>query len=121
FSFSARKLTDRSQKKVAFCTGCSNHDSLSRNGPLKDVIKAVDENIQTDIAQFQIDEIVLRLAALQANRPRSNLIDRGVEASLLCTGKRAKKRGRADSIEDKSVKDMTVGPLQCLHYACCKE
>ncbi|RCN47539.1 Ion channel, partial [Ancylostoma caninum] len=96
------------------------HDSMSdatslpmdsiRNGPLKDVTKAVDENIQTDIAQFQIDEIVLRLAALQANRPRSNLVDRGVEASLLCTGKRAKKRGRTDSIEDKSVKDMTVGP-----------
>ncbi|KAL6725873.1 hypothetical protein Aduo_007899 [Ancylostoma duodenale] len=106
-SFSARKATDRSQKKVAFCTGCSNHDSSSRNGLLKDVTKAVDENIQTDIAQFQIDEIVLRLAALQANRPRANLVDRGVEASLLCTGKRAKKRGRTDSIEDKSVKDMT--------------
>ncbi|KAE9414303.1 hypothetical protein Angca_008535, partial [Angiostrongylus cantonensis] len=62
-------------------------------------------HVQTDIAQFQIDEIVLRLAALQANRDL--LDDEDVQPALFCAGRRGRKKTRLDSIGEKSVRDMS--------------
>ncbi|KAK6745863.1 hypothetical protein RB195_012150 [Necator americanus] len=106
-SYSARKYTDRSQKKVAFCTTCANRENSTRSVAPKEPINTVDEPVQTDIAQFQIDEIVLRLAALQSNRVRPDVVDRGSTAPRFRMGRRAKKRSQPESVEEKSVKDMT--------------
>ncbi|VDM81461.1 unnamed protein product [Strongylus vulgaris] len=108
-SYAALKLTPRSQKRVAFSTtGSEPVDSIG-NGCLvspKEDVDAVDVQAQTDIAQFQIDEIILRLAALQAKRPDTNHVEGGSEASFLSFGKRSKKK-KADRAEEKNVRDMT--------------
>ncbi|VDL67627.1 unnamed protein product, partial [Nippostrongylus brasiliensis] len=70
-----------------------------------EAIDAVDALVQTDIGQFQIDEIVLRLAALQAHRNELLYGDSDVEPSLICTGRRSKKKHAKES--EKSVAEMT--------------
>lgn len=99
-------------KKVAFLGVSRSQDSTgSTSGSLEDEsIEVEDIEVQTDIAQFQIDEIVLRLAALQASRAHLEDDDADMETpSLLCTGRRGKRRNRQES--EKSVCDMTDNQL----------
>ncbi|KAK6042974.1 hypothetical protein COOONC_19521, partial [Cooperia oncophora] len=71
-------------------------------------VEVIDTHVQTDISQFQIDEIVLRLAALQASRNLQNDDDSdNAESSLLCIGRKSKKRNHLESVGDKSVAEMT--------------
>ncbi|KAK5964699.1 hypothetical protein GCK32_009728, partial [Trichostrongylus colubriformis] len=68
-SFPRTKTQGKVNKKVAFSSDAEpiNVDSSS-SGSLSiesEAVEIVDSHVQTDISQFQIDEIVLRLAALQ--------------------------------------------------------
>ncbi|VDL65140.1 unnamed protein product [Nippostrongylus brasiliensis] len=97
-------------KKVAFMgvptAGEGYSGSSQCSSSLDDeAIDAVDALVQTDIGQFQIDEIVLRLAALQAHRNELLYGDSDVEPSLICTGRRSKKKHAKES--EKSVGEMT--------------
>ncbi|CAJ0596778.1 unnamed protein product [Cylicocyclus nassatus] len=70
------------------------------------MMSAVNEQAQTDIAQFQIDEIILRLAALQAKGSSSDDVEEEKsEWSFLPLGKRSQKI--EEKTEGKNVKDMT--------------
>ncbi|CAI4230622.1 unnamed protein product [Auanema sp. JU1783] len=59
-----------SPRKVNFCQGCSKDQADFE----------VCREVQTDIAQFQLDEIILRLAALQHNKANPMLVDRSTSA-----------------------------------------
>ncbi|KJH39837.1 hypothetical protein DICVIV_14229, partial [Dictyocaulus viviparus] len=59
------KADEKHSKRVLFSDHVMNDDG-ARNTAGVDISKESKcEQVQTDIAQFQIDEIVLRLAALQ--------------------------------------------------------
>ncbi|XGW14470.1 hypothetical protein V3C99_000632 [Haemonchus contortus] len=109
-SYPKTKLKGNNGKKVAFSpdTELSREDSSSSGSAsfVSEDVHTVDSHAQTDISQFQIDEIVLRLAALQANRSLFEDVD-SEEPSLICTRKRTKKRNRSESIGNKSVAEMT--------------
>uniref|UniRef100_A0A1I7X1A5 Ion_trans_2 domain-containing protein n=1 Tax=Heterorhabditis bacteriophora TaxID=37862 RepID=A0A1I7X1A5_HETBA len=117
FSISGGKFSEKIVEENGSCRMCSKkyEDLLVKSLNLpNNGMDRFDEQVQTDIAQFQIDEIVLRLAALQTQRIRPSFIERSMETSIIGP---YKDHTRSDSISqknetEKNLKDMTVSALR---------
>ncbi|PAV59281.1 hypothetical protein WR25_18415 [Diploscapter pachys] len=71
-----RKISDK--KKVGFCEMCAQKEGNDVKSK-----ECAESTCQTDIAQFQIDEIALRLASLQTQKVRPPLMERSMETSAV--------------------------------------
>ncbi|CAD6200191.1 unnamed protein product [Caenorhabditis auriculariae] len=85
-----------SQKRVAFCETCA-----KRGGHA-----TAEECAQTDLAQFQIDEIALRLADLQAKKIHPPLMERSMETSAILDSllnSAQLQKSANNSVDDRSI------------------